>query len=182
MTHSQLQGSRIILVLGCVISPLRQHPELRNLGQTLFGSPVQLVPAEALRPWGRLDLMSGLLWCQRRRPLMYNSYQRLLIGPTEFKTGNWSILHAVWQISFYFHYAISKKKNISISGVESTWTTPMGVPGQRQGSDTNGEQMQVILEDSASLERLPAFHPFHAVLHIHSIDPWCIHWNNEGDS
>ena len=35
-----LQGSRIRLVLGCVISPLRQHAESRNLGQTLFGSPV----------------------------------------------------------------------------------------------------------------------------------------------
>ena len=29
------------LVLGCVILPLRQHAESRNLGQTLFGSPVQ---------------------------------------------------------------------------------------------------------------------------------------------
>ena len=36
-----VQGSRIRLVLGCVISPLRQHAESRNLGQTLFGSPVE---------------------------------------------------------------------------------------------------------------------------------------------
>ena len=36
-----LQGSQIRLVLGCVISPLRQHAESRNLGQTLFGSPVK---------------------------------------------------------------------------------------------------------------------------------------------
>ena len=39
-----VQGSRIRLVLGCVISPLRQHAESRKLGQTLFGSPV-LVPS-----------------------------------------------------------------------------------------------------------------------------------------
>ena len=36
-----IQGSRIRLVLGCVISPLRQHAESHNLGQTLFGSPVE---------------------------------------------------------------------------------------------------------------------------------------------
>ena len=35
-----VQGSPIRLVLGSVISPLRQHAESRNLGQTLFGSPV----------------------------------------------------------------------------------------------------------------------------------------------
>ena len=40
-TKVEVQGSRIRLVLGCVISPLRQHEESRNLGQTLFGSPVK---------------------------------------------------------------------------------------------------------------------------------------------
>ena len=35
-----IQGSRIRLVLGCVISPPRQYAESRNLGQTLFWSPV----------------------------------------------------------------------------------------------------------------------------------------------
>ena len=35
-----IQGSQIRLVLGCVTSPLRQHAESRNLGQTLFGSLV----------------------------------------------------------------------------------------------------------------------------------------------
>ena len=43
--HKNVQGSRIRLVLGCVISPLRQHAESRNLGQTLFGSSVCITPS-----------------------------------------------------------------------------------------------------------------------------------------
>ena len=28
-------------------------------------------------------------------------------GPTEFYSGNWSILYAVWEISIYFYYDIN---------------------------------------------------------------------------
>ena len=50
------------------------------------------------------------------------------------------------------------------------------VPGQRQGSDTDGEQVEVILDDSAPLvQRLMVFNPFHAVLHILRVDPRRFH-------
>ena len=48
-----IQGSRIRLVLGCVISPLRQYAESRNLGQTLFGSPVRRLQCRLCPEGGR---------------------------------------------------------------------------------------------------------------------------------
>ena len=55
MDQPPIQGSRIRLVLGCVISPLRQHTESRNLGQTLFGSPVFISREAAVLVFNQKD-------------------------------------------------------------------------------------------------------------------------------
>jgi len=90
---------------------LNRRAESRNLGHTFWPTLYCQLTAEGSDVLPPSSMAPPRQFLRSKHALLslwfHLSYNVLIQGsPTGFYTGNWSILYAVWHISFYFYYDI----------------------------------------------------------------------------